>query len=82
MKFKTITIHQKWSDAYEDWFATTEEKRSFKEQLLSIHSQKVNLNNRRSVDSYFSQLKKNKLPISTEAENYANQFFGLNRKNL
>ena len=82
MNFKTITIHQKWASAYDDWRATSEEKRSFKEQLLSIHSQKVNINNHRSVDSYFSQLKNNKLPIHAEAENYANQFFGLNRKNL
>lgn len=82
MNFKTITIHQHWAAAYEDWHATRNEKRSFKEQLLSIQSQKVNIDNHRSVDSYFSQLKNNKLPISTEAENYAIQFFGLNRKNL
>lgn len=81
IKFKTITIHQSWELAYDDWFGTHSEKRSFKEQLLMIQSPTMTFDNTRSVDSYFCQLKKGKKAIHADAENFAKEYFGINRKN-
>lgn len=80
MKYKNINIYQTWQVAYKAWHATQAEKRSFKEQLLLTQSQTISLQNTRSNDSYFSQIKNGQRPISQDAENFANHFFSINRK--
>ncbi len=79
--YKTITIHQKWSSAYDDWNATQVEKRSFKTQFMMIQSEKITFENPRNIDSYFCQIKNGFKAISADADKFANEFFGLNRKN-
>lgn len=80
IKYKRINLYQTWQAAYKDWYATRPEKRSFKEQFLLIQSPSIDLSNIHSCDSYFNQIKSGKRPISQDAENFANQFFSINRK--
>lgn len=81
MRYKNINLYQSWQFAYNDWDATQAEKRAFKQQFMLIQSDTISTENNRSIDSYFCQIKTGKRPIHSDAENFANQFFSLNRKN-
>lgn len=82
INYRRINLYQNWQAAHSDWYATRGEKRSFKEQFLLIQSPQIDLSNIHSCNSYFNQLKNGTRAISQDAENFANHFFSINRKNL
>jgi hypothetical protein len=79
-RYKTIVIPQSWGQAYDNWVATREEKRSFREQFFYFQNPEITFKSSNSERSYFSQVKNGACAVHSEAEKFANQFFGINRK--
>lgn len=79
-RYKNIIIPQTWTQAYDNWFATREEKKAFREQFFYFQNPNITFKTDDSCRSYFCQLKAGKLPTHPDAEQFANEFFGINRK--